>query len=332
MAVMLAAALAVAPQRVFAFKWHSCPAPPLPVYPSALGATKSPFIHPGHELTIVLNQDEVAQTGGFSVLPNSNTITIVFESLFGPPIQLPMRSATAASDSVLTFTFPDTRDEIHTPLVGPVRIEVSAEGRSAARILGSDLVALPPFNDIASLVLSEVRTQIALAALDANGDLWVPTRFQGEPMVMPMCPGDFIVPQPVAVGGAMIIGDTPNPYNPLARIRGMSGYLGDLEINGTSFYGWLVDQPIELVHVQNTLGVSICRLNDAIDLVLRVQGDKSWAQDSASPFRVAAANSAPVMLMLQGAPVCPTPNDSATMPATAGRDSFGNLCGLDAGQ
>src|SRR2546428_12461309 len=95
-----------------AFKWSSCPAPPLPIYPPDIGATNTPFIHPGHELTIVLNRAQVAATGGFGLSPDANTVSILFPSIFGPPVHLDARSATATSRSSLTFAFPDSEAEI----------------------------------------------------------------------------------------------------------------------------------------------------------------------------------------------------------------------------
>jgi len=324
---LLVAIVAFASAPALAFKWHSCPTLPLAVYPSTLGATHSPFIHPGHPLTIVLNQEEVVQTGGFSPLPDGNEILVTFESLFGAPIQMPLRRATATSDTVLSFDFPDALDEIGMTLAGPVRVEVTVDGEITAVIAGSDLVGLPPANDIAFLVSGEQPTQIASAALASNGDLWIPARFRGTPVSMPMCPGDFIVPQPVHIGAVEIAGVSLKERDPFGLIQ---GYLGDFVSNGANLYGMLVDERIRLVHVPGTLGVSVCHLNDAIDLVFQVRGQRSWALDQTSPFRSVAASSAPVTMELRGAPLPPTPSkEGKSKPnlADGGRqDSFGSLC------
>jgi hypothetical protein len=316
-----------------AFKWHSCPVPPVPVYPSTVGATTAPFIHPGHALTIVLNQEEAAFTGGFSLVPDGNTVNIVFRSLFGAPLALAPRTASATTSAALTFVFPDTARELGKLLAGPVEIQVFAGAQRVALIAAADLVALPPANDVTGLV-ENLSEQVVLATLSADGDVWIPARFRGDPMEMPGCEGSFIMPVPVFVSGADIVGDKPTAFSPLDRIRGVLGYLGDMVINDTNFYGMLFPQPIRMQQVGGTVGVSLCRLNDAVDLVLRVLGDPSWVQSKVSPFSIAAADSSAIPLRLEPAPYIPgldaiaaTPgNRSSGFVTLLQRDSFGNDC------
>ena len=315
-----------------AFKWHECPAPPIPAYPSAEGATASPFIHPGHPLTILLNEAEVTASGGFSLDPMGNEISITFQSLFGPPVQLAPRYVSTGSHAALTFDFPDTAVEVGKSLAGPVEIAVVANGQTVAHILPQDFVALPPNNDVTDIVLGTNPDQVVLGAIAADGDLWIPTHFQGDPMTMPMCPGNFIVPLPIYVGGVSVIGGVvPANFTPLDHLRSLDGYLGDIEINGYSFYGMLVPQTIDLVHVAGTLGVSICRLNDAVDLVLRIHGAQSWALPQASPFRNVAWHSTPVPLHITSAPLRPGKDNRSAEAAddeapTTTVDSFGGIC------
>ena len=80
--------------------------------------------------------------------------------------------------------------------------------------------------------------------------------------------------------------------------------------------------PISLVHVNNTLGIAICRMNDAVDVVLRVQGNQSWASPQASPFRVIAAASHAIPLHLEAPSLCA---GAQQKPAIAS-DSLGNPC------
>src|SRR5262249_35108664 len=115
-----------------AFKWSVCPSLPLPVYPSEQGATNSLFVHPGHELRLVLNQDEAAATGGFSLEADGNVIAVPFVSLFGDDRPLAPRTATADSPTALRFRFPDTRDELGDLLAGPVEITVWAHDQQVA--------------------------------------------------------------------------------------------------------------------------------------------------------------------------------------------------------
>ena len=305
-----------------AFKWSSCPTLPLPLYPSTLGATNAPFIHPGHALTIVLNQDETASTGGFSLTSDGNSIAISFRSLFGAAIDLDPLEATATTSSVLTFDFPDTSDGGAAVLAGPVDILVTVNGGVVAHIAASDFVALPNATDVTSAVLGADPDLTVLGALAADGDIWVPAAFQGTPMEMPGCPGDFIVPAPILLGGATVDGLTPANPNPLDHIRGVVSYLGDMEISGSSFYGMLNPHPISLVQVNGTLGVAICRMNDAVDVVLRVQGDRSWALPQSSPFRLVASGSRAIPLHLNA----PSLRPGKQGPPAVVSDSLGNPC------
>lgn len=304
------------------------------MYPSTLGATNAPFVHPGHALTIVLNEDEASWTGGFSLAPNGNDIAITFRSLFGTPVPLAARRATTTTASSLTFTFPDSLQEIGRTVSGPVEVRVTAAGRMVAWIRADDLVGLPPTTDVTAIVLGTDAESVVLATLGSDGDLWIPVGFHGDPNTMPMCPGEFLSPLPVYIGGAMIDGALAARRNPLDRIRGIVGYLGDFHADGLNYYGMLWHERINLVHQDGTLGVSICRLNDAVELVLRVRGDRAWARARSSPFRLAAKDSAPIPLRLLAAPLCPsqradqTRRGHADRPHNDGnsRDSFDNPC------
>ncbi len=299
----------------------------MPVYPSLRGATSSPFIHPGHELTIVLNAEEVAASGGFRTEPGANEVAITFRSLFGDPIALPPLRVAAMSEQALRFPFPDTRGPVGRLLAGPVEILVRSGDRLTAIIAAWDLVALPPSNDMTALLQGTEGEMPALAAMGANGDVWIPARFGGEPMSMPGCEGNFVMPEPVEIAGAAVLGPVLFPLQPLQRLRRLYGYIGDMEINGVSFYGMLYPQLIRPVHVFGTLGVSVCRLNDASDLVIRVQGNRFWASSRASPFRFAIRDSRPLPLQLFRAPLLPAA-DMGLWPAPSPplTDSFGNEC------
>jgi hypothetical protein len=106
-------------------------------------------------------------------------------------------------------------------------------------------------------------------------------------------------------------------------MRQVSGYLGDMVINGTNFYGMLKPDKIQLTQIGGTLGVSLCMMNDAANLVLRVQGNRSWAQPK-SPFRLVAGDSAPLPLLLHRAEPVPFNLNAAGAPGRV--DSFGGQC------
>jgi hypothetical protein len=309
-----------------AAKWHTCPEPPSKVYPSIRGATISRFIHPGHDLTIVLNERETAAQS-FSLEPDGNSISITFRSLFGEDITLPDRSATAAGPSVLAFSFPDTESEVGRVLAGPVEIRVHTDGRLTAHIAPSNLLALPPANDVTPIVLGDSPDQVVWASLSGDGSLWVPASFQGEPMAMPSCPGSFIFPLFVQVAAAEVVGAPDGSLNPLDRIRGVACYLGDMIIRDQSYYGMLLSSNLRLVHVGDSLGVSLCRINDSIDLVLRVKGDRSWIGSRRSPLPSVARDSSPVPLRLIATNEIPRSESALRRPHTTNAvDSFGNEC------
>ncbi|HZR82538.1 MAG TPA: hypothetical protein VFD92_15695 [Candidatus Binatia bacterium] len=306
-----------------AFKWHECPAPPVPLNPSTIGATQSPFIHPGHELRIVLNAAEVARTGGFSLDPDGNTIDVTVRSLFGAAVMLPSRTATAVSDDVLGFAFPDADAEIGRDVAGPVEVRVRAGDHLIAWIESKDLIALPPANDVTSLLLGEDPVQSVKAALSVRGDLWIPIRFLGDPgMSMPGCEGNFVLKSPVLVAGAETVGAITRGRDPMSRVRRLDGYIGDMVINGTDFYGLYFPEKIRPLHLAGTLGACVCRMNDASDLVLRMRGSRAWARSPHSPLRAAIADAAPVVLRLRGASPVPGRWTATGDPL----DTFGNAC------
>jgi hypothetical protein len=80
---------------------------------------------------------------------------------------------------------------------------------------------------------------------------------------------------------------------------------------------------IRLVHVASTLGVSICQLNDALDIVLRVTGDQSWTRSAMSPLDSLLSGFEPVPLALDAQRACPS---EANGPPAGSVDSFDNEC------
>jgi len=159
------------------------------------------------------------------------------------------------------------------------------------------------------------------AALSAKGDVWVPLAFHGTTVIMPTCPGAFLAPLDVQIGYATARGLSFTGANPLDHIRRLSTYLGDVLIGDTNFYGTLYRQRITPVHVAGKIGVSICHVNDVIDLVLRMRGTRAWARSRRSPMQSAIANSAPLELQVHAQPNVPGLGRPSGL-----LDSFGNSC------
>jgi hypothetical protein len=141
-------------------------------------------------------------------------------------------------------------------------------------------------------------------------------------MAMPGCPGNYIQPMPILVGGAVLAEQLGGRPDPLRRLRPISLYLGDVVINDESYYGEEFVRRLPTMHVAGTLGVSLCKMNDSVDLVLRVQGSRSWARSARSPFRPAVADAGAVRLELRVSP--PAPGEIAWLESNG--DTFGSSC------
>jgi len=320
--IVVLASLVAGARDAAAIKWRECPGPPSAIYPSTLGAVSSPFVHPGHTLRISLNAAQVAASGGFSVEPDGNEVEIVLASLFGDAVPLAPRRAAAITPDLLEIDFPDTAAETGSALAGPVELRVRRGDVLVAEIASSDLVALPPATDLTGLVLGDDRRVQIPAALGAEGDLWIPVRFAGDPMPMPGCPGNYIQPQPIVIGGAVLASQLNGRRDPLRQRRRMSLYLGDVVINDTSYYGEEFVRRLPTMHVAGTTGVSLCKMNDSIDLVLRVKGSRSWARSKRSPFKPAATGASPVVIELRG--MQPAPGKIPWLESRG--DTFGSSC------
>jgi hypothetical protein len=305
-------------QAARAAKWHDCPEPPFPTYPSEIGASNSPFIQAGHDLTIVLNSDELAQNGGFALEDAANEVAIAFHTSLATTIPLSSFGATALAADALTFVFPDSNDQGLGLLAGPVEVTVSSGGRVVAHIAAEELVALPPSNDVTNLLMGNSTEEVMLGAVGADGDVWFPAHFQGEPMAMSMCPGDYIIPVNIEIGGAIL--KTDGTKQPLSHLRNFDAYFGDVNVEEYNLYGKLFMANMQLVHVAGTLGVSICKLNDAVDMILRLRGPQSWASSDNATFAPWTKRSASVPLVLEAPPSLPG------NPPPGIFDSFDNVC------
>ena len=282
---VLVAVLLAFPARAPAAKWKTCPsAHPIRIYPSRLGAVASPFVHPGHQFTVMLAENTVTATGGFSLAPGGNTVTVTYDSLFGDPIALPPIAVAAASPGTLYFTFPDARAILGRSLAGPVDVEVRTGSRLTAHIASRHLVALPPANDVAQLVAGSLQ-QGALATMDRRGGIWVPVRFSGfgeSHMPMPGCESQYIPITAVNFGVTTRVKPDVFPgstsiYAPFRALGKVDLYLGDFVTAGSNYYGMTWGR-LAVSTLPRGWGMRLCGVNDAVDLVIKARGYLRWAR------------------------------------------------------
>ena len=263
----------------------------------------APFAHPGHEVGIFLSRREIAASGGFSTDPGGNTVTVILESLFGDPIALPPLRVAAVTPATLYFDFPDTRVVLGRSLAGPASIHVTTGSTTTAEILARHLVALPPATSVGALVAGEIQ-QGAQATMDTRGSIWIPVEFSAYGVMqkpMMMCPGQFIPLTAFTVGVTVrstpILTDDPTPsYPPLKALKTMDVFLGDFLIDGTDYYGLGVGQ-VPVQRIPRGWGISVCGINDAVDIVLRARGSARWAKPW-SGFAAWMPNSRPLQIAL----------------------------------
>jgi hypothetical protein len=307
-----------------AAKWRHCPEPLPLAYTSARGAVTTTFVHPGHEMGIILSTSEVAATGGFSTAPEGNVLAIEFASIFGPHIAVPPVAVASVSASTLYFAFPDTQAVLGRIAAGPVEINVTTGGKLTAHIMPQHLVALPPATDVAKIMAGH--EQEVLATLDARGSLWVPIEFYGfgeTDMEMPGCESLF-TPLGAFVVGVSVRASSATSLPPLRGVRRADLYLGDFLIDGGNAYGQRLPNTIKFNRMPRGFGVCVCGANDAVDLVMRVRGRRRWAQRG-SGFADWVWASTPLRITLSDAAGDPDVHDDL---ADVRFDSFGNPCGF----
>jgi hypothetical protein len=307
----------------FAAKWRECPAPPLRTYLQRRGAVTSPFVHPGHEIGIVLSEAQTLTSGEFSTAPGGNTVNIEFVSLFGNRIALEPIPVTAVSPTTLYFDFPDTRQSLGKVLAGPVEIRVVTEGRVTAEVDPRRFVALPPAANVAQIVAGY--DQDAMAALDTRGALWIPIEFSGygpSEIPMPNCPSMYIPLSAFAVAvDVRANGSGTDALPPLRAARRADVYLGDFIVFGENAYGHRQSR-VSFFRMPRGFGLGLCAINDAVDLVLRVSGRSRWARPG-SQFSQLVSDSRPLRITLRDVSV---EEDIKMELGTIRFDSFGNAC------
>ncbi len=321
---LVAGAMLLAPAAdSSAAKWHECPAPPLRTYLQRRGAVTSPFVHPGHEIGIVLSEAQTLASGGFSTAPDGNTVSIEFVSLFGNRIALDPITVAAVSPSTLYFDFPDTRQILGRVLAGPVQVRVVTDGKITAEIDPRRFVALPPAANVAQIVAGY--DQDAMAALDARGALWIPIEFSGygpAEIPMPNCPSMYIPLSAFAVAvDVRANGGGTDAIPPLRAARHADVYLGDFIVFGENAYGHRQSR-VSFFRMPRGFGLGICAINDAVDLVLRVSGRSRWARPG-SQFAQWVTDSHPLRITLRDVSV---EEDIKMELGTIHFDSFGNSC------
>jgi hypothetical protein len=324
------AALLVVAESGIAAKWHDgCPKPRDRMRKSIRGAINTPFIHPGHELTIALSLTDVVTGGGFSTAPGGNGVTVTFASLFGEPVELPPFYVAAVSESTLYLTFPDTKALLGHPLAGPVEIVVTTGGMETAHVSSRHLTALPPTNDVAAII-ADPEPCHALATMDWRGNLWIPVEFSGFGemyMPMPNCPDDatFTHVNAFAVGvNVRSTSGSEDTYPPLRAVKVAHSYLGDFMVDGVNLYGRRLRGRSRLLRIPRGFAISVCGLNDAARLALRIKGRRRWAKPW-SEFGTLMPSSEPLTITLTD--VSADPDVSPTLESIR-FDSFGTDCSV----
>jgi hypothetical protein len=139
-------------------------------------------------------------------------------------------------------------------------------------------------------------------------------------MQKPMCP--VVMTPVVAFGvGLSLESDDPNrlPYASLPILRKTKVYLGDFRVEEFDIYGTELGQSMD-VRIHG--GLTICELNDAVDLVLMVSL-RGTARSTRSVIRPMVQDGSPYPVKLRhviaGDPTAPE------LPELR-RDSFGNRC------
>lgn len=315
------ALVAAVPSTGSAIKWaNGCPdSRPALIRAGGRMLTSSPFVHPGHEIGLFLEQTE-AERRGFSVEPDGNTIEILFRPLGGEPIALPPFRATAVSSSALYFDFPDTRSVLGRVVAGPMVITVRSAGtiRRARRP-----VALPPANDVLTMLEHGIDAT-AFGAVDPARRLWVPLEFSGlgPGMPMPTCPVELTRKTAFAVRMVPTLVDVDDvlPHASFTNLRKAKVYFGDFLLNGVNVYGEDTSSSLDVRELNRA--AIICGMNDALSLVLMVRLNESafgprsrvlpLVKDG-SPLPIELAN-------VSGEPAI------ANQLSTVTRDSFGNQC------
>lgn len=313
---------ALTPDTAQAIKWPSgCPTSrPEPVRAGSRMFASSPFVHPGHEVGLFLEERDVRRRGGFAIEPDGNTIEIVFRPLGGPPIPLPSFTATAVSASALYFTFPDTRAVLGRVVAGQMDITIRGAGfvRRAHRP-----VALPPGNDVLTMLEHGIDAT-ALGAVDAMQRLWIPLEFAGfgPGMPMPTCPVELTQKTAFAVRLVPTLDDVDDvlPHASYTNMRKAKLYFGDFLLNGINVYGQDTSSSLDVREMSRA--AIVCGMNDALSLVLMVRL-KEAALGPRSRILPIIKDGSPLPIELANISAEPV---VANQLGTVTEDSFGNAC------
>ncbi|MEW6268058.1 MAG: hypothetical protein AB1689_02025, partial [Thermodesulfobacteriota bacterium] len=280
----------------------------------------SPFVHPGHEVGLFLEERE-ARRRGFSVEPEGNTVQIVFRPLGGSRIALPPLRVTAVSPSALYFDFPDTRDVLGRVVAGPMEITIRSPRKTRR---ARQPVALPPANDVLEM-LEHGSDVSALGAVDRSRRLWIPLEFSrfGPGMPMPTCPVELT--QKTAFAVKLVPTETDSddvlPHASYTNVRKARLYFGDFLLNGINVYGEDALVSFDVREFKEGAAI-VCGLNDALSLVLMVPLKES-ALGPSSRIVPLVADGSPLPIRLANISAEPV---VASELRTVTHDSFGNQC------
>lgn len=278
--------------------------------------------HVGHTLTFRLRDLDVARMGGFSTLPDGNTVEITFTPFGGNPVPLPPFTATATSETTLSFVVPDSRPLIGRLVVGPVSIVVKRDGLILFDAFRQ--IILPPMNDVAALASQGGEVEV-LAAVDAKlKAFWIPLTFGGfGTSLPPECPALMTPIVAFAADANLKKADGGSiPHVSFGFLKKTRLYLGDFILEGINLYGRRISgQKLDLDPLRGR-AVALCQLNDTLELVLRVPLQKSVRGPNSEIVPIVSDGS-PVALTLSNVSADP---DVAPLLAMLTEDSLRNEC------
>jgi hypothetical protein len=233
--------------------------------------TQSKFVHIGHDIVYrVKTVRGVPWHGGFSTAPDGNTVQITFYPVNGDPIPLPPFTVTAVDATTLRFPAPDTRPLLGGRMVvGPMVIQVTSANGFEFR--GKRPTILPPMNDVSNLA-QQGSNAVAYGAPDFAEDVWVPLTFSTFGTTWPLsCPVEMTPVLAFAVDFVLDKGpDGLLPHASFATLKKTKIWLGDVELDGTNFYGTILKTPLNLVQLRRG-AFTLCGLNDTVQVVLQIK-------------------------------------------------------------
>jgi hypothetical protein len=283
-----------------------------------LYATSRLFEHVGHEVTYFLPH------GGLSTDPDATTIEVTFTPPEdGPRIPLPPFTVTATSPTTVTFVVPDSRPALGRLVVG--HAEIAIKNGTTVLALGRRQVILPPMNDVRELVNAGYDVDV-LGAMDKGGRIWVPLGFRDFGQTespLAQCPTILTPVTAFALDASLKKGDDQLiEWVHMGQLRKNKLFLGDYLLLGDNMYGNRLQTKLNVAPTKGN-GVSLCGLNDALELVVQIKATNPALTNKKSDLLPLVRDGSPVVLKLENISLDPT---VAPLLEQAEYDSVGQPC------